>query len=118
MRKIRDGLDLLNLPSDIFLRHGAPRLVYGVALIRNLKRYLLGQDAQPDYLFPMEDPAEATQRIAQWWATRWLAKRVQHPDILEKVAGDKLTYPVRHGARVTIPEEGLLQFDSLADLTD
>lgn len=118
LRKIRDGLDLLNLPSDLLLRHGASRLVYGVALIRNLKRYLLGQDVKPEYLFPMEDPAESTQRISEWWATRWLAKRVQHPGILEKVAGERLTYPIRHGARVPVPEEALLPFDSPAILTD
>jgi hypothetical protein len=76
MRKVREGLDLLNLPSELLLRHGAPRLVYGVALIRNLKRFLLGQDSKPEYLFPMKDPTEATQRISAWWTKRWLAKRV------------------------------------------
>ena len=32
LRKIREGLDRLALPSDILLTHGSARLVYGVAL--------------------------------------------------------------------------------------
>jgi hypothetical protein len=79
MRKVREGLDLLKLPSDLLLRHGASRLVYGVALVRNLKRYLLGQDANPEYLFPIESVEEATLRVSEWWVTRWLAKRFSIP---------------------------------------
>ena len=118
MRKIREGLDLLKLPSDLLLRHGAPRLVYGVSLVRNLKRYLLGQDTKPEYLFPIEDVEWATQRISAWWAERWLARRIQNPCILEEIAQHRLTYPVRHGARVDIHEEGLLPFDSTGFISD
>jgi HKD family nuclease len=118
MRKVREGLDLLNLPSDLLLRHGAPRLVYGVSLVRNLKRYLLGQDSKPDYLFPIENVEDATQRISAWWAERWLARRVQNLTVIQELAQHRLTYPVRHGARVDIPEEGLLPFDSAGFLPD
>lgn len=118
MRKVREGLDLLKLPSDLLLRHGATRLVYGVALIRNLKRYLLGQDAKPEYLFPVENVEEATRRVSEWWVKRWLAKRIQHPDVLDDIARHRLTYPIRHGARVEIQEEGLLPFNSAGFLSD
>jgi hypothetical protein len=117
MRKIREGLDLLNLPSDLLLLHGAPRLVYGVSLVRNLKRYLLAQDSSPDYLFPLESPAEATFRISAYWTKRWLAKRVQNPSILEAVASHRLTYPIRHGARVPIVED-TLPFDGYLEIED
>jgi hypothetical protein len=35
LRKIRDGLDALALPTDDLLNHGSPRLVYGVMLTQN-----------------------------------------------------------------------------------
>jgi len=116
MRKLREGLELLNLPSDLLLLHGSPRLVYGVALVRNLKRYLLGQDSRPDYLFPLENPQDSTVRISNYWLKRWMSKRIQHPGILEAVAEHRLTYPVRHGARVpsgeaTLPIHGYLEID-------
>jgi hypothetical protein len=106
MRKIRDGLDLLNVPSDELLLHGSARLVYGVSLIHNLKRYLLGQDPEPKYLFSMNDPKYSTQQIAEWWMDRWLLSRIRRPDVLESVALERLTYPIRHNARVPLPPTG------------
>jgi len=118
MRKIRDGLDLLNLPSDVLLLHGSLRLVYGVSLVRNLKRYLLGQDAQPDYLVPTTDPKAATQRIAEWWAERWLSNRITKPEILQNVASEGLTYPIRHSARVPMPaDQQTLPLEPRAELS-
>ncbi|MHC4281849.1 MAG: Druantia anti-phage system protein DruA [Planctomycetota bacterium] len=38
MRKIRDGLNALGLLSDEILRHGTPRIVYGVNLVGNVTR--------------------------------------------------------------------------------
>ena len=38
LRKIRDGLDALGLPTDDLLNHGGPRLVYGVATHRERPR--------------------------------------------------------------------------------
>src|SRR5438128_894531 len=52
LRKIRDGLTELGLDADEFLRHGSPRLVYGVALVRNLFAYLIGLEKTPVYILP------------------------------------------------------------------
>lgn len=41
MRKIREALDLLGLPSDAILRHGNRRIVYGVPLAQNFREVLL-----------------------------------------------------------------------------
>jgi len=35
--------------------------------------------------------------------TRWLAKRIMRPGLLEEVAKQTLSYPITHGARVMIP---------------
>jgi hypothetical protein len=106
LRKIRDGLDCLGLPSDALLTHGSPRLVYGVALARNFREYLLGIDPEPDYFLPLQDPATSTRGIAAWWMERWLLRRLQRDEILEDVAAHLMTYPVQHGARVRLPADG------------
>jgi hypothetical protein len=100
LRKIREGLDRLGLPSDLMLSHGSSRLVYGVPLARNFREYLLGLDSRPDYLLPMTDPAATTARIAEWWFERWVSGRIVREDVLREVERHRLTYPVRHGARV------------------
>lgn len=104
LRKIRDGLDVLGLPSDVLLAHGSARLVYGVALARNFREYLLGLESEPDYLVPLKNPKAATQAMGDWWAERWLARRIQREEVFAELAKQKLTYPVRHGARVIVPE--------------
>ena len=104
LRKIRDGLDMLGLSSDLLLAHGSPRLVYAVALASNFRRYLLGLDSDPDYPFPIRQAGKSADAIAAWWAERWLASRVKRASVLSEVARHTLKYPVRHGARVVIPK--------------
>ena len=112
LRKIRDGLNELGLDSDELLNHGAPRLVYVMALVKNLREYLLGIDAQPKYLLPQRNPKAVTQHIVRWWQERWVAKRIERDDVLERMAMQTLVHPIRHGARVQLPrmdvDQGLL----------
>ena len=100
LRKVRDGLDSLGLNSDYFLEHGSPRLVYGVALARNFRKYLLGIDSKPEYFFPLKNAEKTTEKIAAWWASRWLLKRIQREEIFEELERHQLTHPIMHGARV------------------
>ena len=103
LRKIRDGLDHLNLPADVLLRHGRKRIVYGVPLIRNLREYLLGIDDTPDFLFSCPG-SKATQLVSNWWIERWLSKRIDRDVALDDVAANTLVSPVQHGARVMLPK--------------
>jgi Domain of unknown function (DUF4338) len=100
-RKVRQGLDLLDLASEVFLRHHRPRVVYAVSLIRNLRECLLGIQKAPDYLVPLD--AGGTAKIAEWWRERWLRNRINSDEVLDLVAGHALVHPIRHGARVTYP---------------
>ncbi len=102
LRKIRAGLDVLGLPADHLLRHGRPRIVYGVGLVRNVREYLLGMDSEPDYLFSKWG-ADATAAFAHWWRERWLARRIESDKVLEDIAAHTLIRPIRHGARVPLP---------------
>jgi hypothetical protein len=100
LRKIRDGLDELGLPTEELLTHGTPRLVYGVSLIENLREYLLGIERRPKYLVSQRSPGIATREILEWWLRRWVGKRIGREDVLERMARHTLAYPIRHGARV------------------
>lgn len=103
LRKIRDGLDALGLPTDDLLNHGGPRLVYGVELTANVRAYLLGIDKHPRYALGQKSPKQRTGQIALWWMRRWLAQRIEKEEVLNRVAAHTLVYPIRHGARVRLP---------------
>lgn len=103
LRKLRDGLDALGLPTDDLLNHGGPRLVYGVELTGNTHAYLLGMDKQPKFLLPHKAPKQATQQIVRWWMRRWLLPRIAKEGILDRVAVHNFVHPIRHGARVRVP---------------
>jgi hypothetical protein len=116
LRKIRAGLDELNLPADELLQHGRQRILYGVSLVRNLREFLLGMEDEPRYVFNATMPHECSTEIARWWSERWLSGRIESDDVLSRVAEHTLIRPVRHGARVVMPshdsDQGIL-FDDL-----
>ena len=41
-----------------------------------------------------------TSRIVDFWCSRWLARRVDSPDVIAEVQRHSTVYPVAHGARV------------------
>lgn len=102
LRKVRDGLDQLDWPSEALLQHGRERIIYGVKLVHNLLPYLMGMDEKPDYIFRKNAGADVC-RIAAWWQTRWLSPRIQSEEVLTQVADHRTSRPVSHGARVRLP---------------
>lgn len=114
LRKIRNGLEILQFPPEHLLRHGRRRIVYGVTAVRNAREVLLGMDDSPDYLFSRWG-SEATNAIADWWRERWLGHRIEQDRVLEQVECHTLVRPVRHGARVQLPREAPDQMTFLDD---
>jgi hypothetical protein len=104
LRKVRQGLDLLGVPTELLLRHHRRRIVYAVSLARNVQDHLLGLELEPRYLLPIKNGPQATARIAAWWRERWLRKRIESDGVLAEVARHTLVRPVLHGARVVAPE--------------
>ena len=102
LRKVRDGIDRLGWPSEVLLRHGRQRIVYGVSLVSNLLPCLLGAEEQPRYVFG-PDTGDDVTRLSEWWTRRWLAPRAQSAAVLDAVAQHRTVRPVRHGARVPVP---------------
>src|SRR5947209_2576563 len=76
LRKLREGLDALGLPTDELLNHGGPRLVYGVELIENTRACLLCMKKQPKFLLPQNNPKQFSKQIVRWWMQRWLLPRL------------------------------------------
>jgi hypothetical protein len=105
MRKIRDGLARVGLPSDALLRHGNSRVVYGVALAKNFRDILFGLSTKPSYLLPTNNLNEQTQKLTAYWRNRWLSKRIRRDSILGDIARHTLSYPITHGARVALPND-------------
>lgn len=110
LRKIRAALDEVGFPSDVLLRHGSPRLVYGVPLATNFREVLLGRTTRPKYLLPKKYPEAGTAVIVDFFSRRWLLPRARRPDVLDAVRAHTLAYPVTHGARVVLPEIDLPLF--------
>jgi hypothetical protein len=116
MRKIREGLDAIGLPSDQLLQHGNRRIVYGISLARNFRQVLLGLQRRPQFLLPQQRPKQSTAHISAYWRRRWLDARVRRPGLLATVATHTLDYPIHHGAQVPLP---LAETPTLfADLND
>lgn len=115
LRKVRQALELLKLPSGTLLRHHRPRIVYGVSLIRNLSDYLIGLAKQPDYIVPAGDGPAMTAAIGAWWRERWLKNRIASDEVLDEVARHTRVHPVTHGARVPLAQPSSQQ-RTLVDL--
>lgn len=92
MRKIREALGQLGLPSDILLKHGNKRLVYGVPLARNFQDVLLGLSDSPRYYIPLTREKHRSELLADFWRQRWLLKRLEKPGILEAVSTHTVVY--------------------------
>jgi hypothetical protein len=105
LRSLRDGLNALGFGSTEMLEHGMEKVVYGVPLISNLARYLLRLDEDPRYLFSLDHSEAQTALIAEHWLRRWALPRMGRPETSERLRAHTLVRPIRHGARVLLPED-------------
>ncbi|WP_437984771.1 Druantia anti-phage system protein DruA [Sorangium sp. So ce117] len=115
LRKVRQALDMLNLPSGMLLRHHRPRVVYAVNLIRNLRDYLIGLAPKPEPIIPLDEGRAATGEIGAWWRERWLRNRITSDEVLEEVSRHTRVHPITHGARVTQQRASSSQLPLFAD---
>jgi hypothetical protein len=104
MRKLNEAFTVLGLIGENILKHNNYRVVYGVPLIENLSEFLIGYDKKPKYIMATKWKNKGTEKIAQYWIERWLLKRIENVDVLEKVGKERITYPITHGARVPLIE--------------
>lgn len=106
LRRLREALSTLGFPSDLLLQHGSPRLVYGVPLASNFHEILLGKAKRPKYILRPRRDSEGTEAISRYWRERWLARRVQASETISAIRQHSTLRPIRHGARVFVPDDG------------
>jgi hypothetical protein len=99
LRQLREGFAALGLSQSNILSHGTPRLVYGIDLVENASRVLLGVDGTPHFHVPDQPGAEA--QIADFWRRRWLSSRLSHLPALAAVGASS---PLRERVSRLIPE--------------
>lgn len=90
LRLVSAGLSAIGLQVvNNFMQHHSQRIVYGIPLGRKTYAFLRGETDDPKYFFDVNSPEkvkESMQYIAQYWATRWLLKRINKVEVLEQVA--------------------------------
>jgi hypothetical protein len=105
LRLLREGIKEMGWRPEDILIHGHTKSLYVCRLASNVRRYLIGMDAEPQYLFDLNGRAEeAEARISRWWLGRWALARAQRVEILERLSSETLAHPISHNARVRLPE--------------
>jgi len=106
LRKVRSALDVAGLPPEILLRHGSSRIVYAVPLASNFRDVLLGKSTRPRYF--LSGDGNAAFEIGRFWRERWLFRRIERAEVLQRIARHSLAHPIMHGARVPTSTAGAL----------
>ena len=89
---IRELLEATPDETRELSKHAMSRIVYGAPLIKNLRGYLLGDEA-PQYYCNMAEVELNTRKIVEYWLSRWFVQRTQHKDIMERLRHfDKASY--------------------------
>jgi hypothetical protein len=87
-RLISRGLSTIGIKADAFLKHYSPRIVYSMNLASNTNEFLLGYTDKLDYPFDItsdEDVMAKTQSMIDYWYERWMCKRLQTVDIIQRL---------------------------------
>lgn len=90
LRKLRSGLDAVGFQADVSMLHHQERRIYGVPLFPQAAEYLCGLGAGvPSYIATPGHFSDATERISEFWRTRWLSSRLAHDESWEALGGTR-----------------------------
>ena len=79
MRVIRSACDVLNLNSDVILKHSFQRGLFAVPLTINFKSFLKGKSETPIYRnLPLN-------KLVDYWRNRWFNMRQKNEMVIQKV---------------------------------
>ncbi|MDD9981623.1 MAG: DUF4338 domain-containing protein [Gammaproteobacteria bacterium] len=88
LRKLRSGLDAVGFQAEVSMLHHQERRIYGVPLFPTAAEYLCGlRTSVPSYIAVPGHYSSATERIAEFWRTRWLSSRLAHDESWEALGG-------------------------------
>ncbi|WP_249861028.1 Druantia anti-phage system protein DruA [Paenibacillus konkukensis] len=92
---IRELLETNQDEAKELSKHAMSRIVYGAALAKNTKEYLLGLEEKPNYGFDIEDYMSGTKKIINYWQQRWVLSRLRYSPIFDRIrAFDKTAFLV------------------------
>ncbi len=92
---IRELLETNQDEAKELSKHAMSRIVYGAALAKNTKEYLLGLEEKPNYGFDIEDYMSGTKKIINYWQQRWVLSRLRFSPIFDRIrAFDKTAFLV------------------------
>jgi hypothetical protein len=112
LRALREGISVLGLPKELLV-HGMSKAVYGVSMLerQDLCDYLLGLISRPKYVFSTDAVRSDVSSISAYWFSRWVSPRAEREDVLDKIRTHNLIYPIRHGARLSLPDADVDQLE-------
>lgn len=87
-RLISRGLSTIGIKADAFLKHYSPRIVYSMELASNTNEFLLGYTDELNYPFDItsdEDVRAKTRDMIEYWYERWMSKRLETVDIIQRL---------------------------------
>lgn len=88
LRKLRSGLDAVGFQADASMLHHQARRIYGVPLFPEAAEYLCGlRTSVPGYIAEPGRYLDATERIGEFWRTRWLSSRLAHDESWAALSG-------------------------------
>lgn len=82
---IRELLESTNEDSKELSKHAMSRIVYGACLANNTLDYLMGKAEKPEYYTDVQRYAEGTQKIIDYWTSRWLGSRLNYAPIYQRI---------------------------------
>jgi hypothetical protein len=79
LRKLKMGLRKLGFDPDKLIQHRQHRLIYAAPLFPAARDWLVERTSDlPSFLVAPDEFEDATERIAEFWRTRWLSSRIDH----------------------------------------
>lgn len=89
LRKLKMGLRMLGFDPDKLLQHRQHRLIYAAPLFDGARDWLMERATSlPSYVAEPDAFEGATERIADYWRSRWLASRLDHEPARERLRMD------------------------------
>ncbi len=92
LRKLKMGLRKLGFDPDKLIQHRQHRLIYAAPLFPKAREWLVERTTElPSYLAAPERFGYATERIVDFWRTRWLSSRLEHEPTMRALSQDEFT---------------------------
>jgi hypothetical protein len=93
LRKIKAGLKILGFDADRLMQHRQHRLIYAAPLFPAARDWLMERSEElPHYLASPDQHRDATESIAEYWRSRWLASRLDYEPAMRAIATDRFRY--------------------------